>query len=177
MRPNVLEVVHTALSLREGRPFNDAVELDADFRTPSQDSVPSLDILSDEQLSRILSSRAEQPVPTMRPALPSYILDPKVAFAEPHPGDLVAFDIPSPTISGRRTSYMDVDTEDLGLSDEGPDPQIPPGLELDPSQMCYGASSKPFQLYYPHAPTVEEMPQQRRSSKGHILTRHFKGRK
>ncbi|KAK7186491.1 hypothetical protein DPSP01_002080 [Paraphaeosphaeria sporulosa] len=177
MRPNILEVVHTALSLREGRPFNDAVELDTDFRTPSQDSVPGFELLSDDQLNQILSGRIEQPAPTMRPALPSHTLDPKLTFMEPHPGDLVAFDIPSPTISGRRISYMDVDTEDFGPSDEGPDPQIPPGLELDPSQMCYGASPKPFQLYYPHGPTVEDMPQQRRTSKGHILTRHFKGRK
>ncbi|KAF2449111.1 hypothetical protein P171DRAFT_186277 [Karstenula rhodostoma CBS 690.94] len=177
MRPNVLEVVHTALSLREGRPFNDAVELDADFKTPSQDSVPGFDLLSDEQLTQILSGRTDQFSPPTRPALSSHTFDPKVAFTEPHPGDLVAFNIPSPTISGRRISYMDVDTEDFGLSDEGPDPQIPPGLELDPSQMSYGSPPKPFQLYYPHAATVEEMPQQRRSSRGHILTRHFKGRK
>lgn len=177
MRPNVLEVVHTALSLREGRPFNDAAELDPDFITPSQDSVPRFDLLSGEQLIQVISGRAEQSVPTTRPALPSHSIDPKLAFSEPHPGDLVAFDIPSPTISGRRISYMDVDTEDFGLSDEGPDPQIPPGLELDPSQMSFGASPKAFQLYYPPAPTMDEMPQQRRSSRGHILTRHFKGRK
>ncbi|KAL1594581.1 hypothetical protein SLS60_010342 [Paraconiothyrium brasiliense] len=176
MRPNVLEVVHTALSLREGRPFNDAAELDAAFITPSQDSVPRFELLTTEQLTQILSGRISQPISTMRPVSISQALDPKLSFTEPHPGDLVAFDIPSPTISGRRISYMDVD-EDFGLTDEGPDPQIPPGLELDPSQMSYGSSPKAFQLYYSHSPTVEEMPQQRRSSRGHILTRHFKGRK
>jgi hypothetical protein len=113
----------------------------------------------------------------MRPAPQPHTIDPKLPFNEPHPGDLVAFEVPSPTMSGRRISYMDVDTEDFGPSDEGPDPQIPPGLELDPSQMSYVSPPKAFQLYYPHSPTVEEMPQQRRSSRGHILTRHFKGRK
>lgn len=171
MRPNVLEVVHTALSLREGRPFNDAAELDADFKTPSQDSITRFDSVSDERLSQILSGRSERPLSTI------HSNDPRLSLTEPHPGDLVAFGVPSPPTNGRRISYMDVDSEDLGVSDQEPDPQIPPGLELDPSQMWYGASPKPFQLYYPHATMVEEMPQQRRSSKGHILTRHFKGRK
>jgi hypothetical protein len=167
MRPNVLEVVHTALSLREGRPFNDAVELDTGFITPSQDSVPGFDLLANEQVAQLLRGRIDLSSPAIRPQ-PS----------EPHPGDLVDFDIPSPSISGRRISYMDVDTEDLSFSEESPDPQIPPGLELDPSQMCYGASPKAFQLYYPPAQVVGEMPQQqRRPSKGHMFTRHFLGRK
>lgn len=176
MRPNFGEVLHTALSLREGRPFNDNVELDPEFRTPSQDSVPHFDNLSDEQLRRILSGRVELPVSTIRPVQNAYALDTKLAFTEPHPGDLVAFDHPSPSISGRRISYMEVDAEDFGLSGEGPDPQIPPGLELDPSQMIYGSPPKPFQLYYTHPRAVDEVPQPRRSSRGHIL-KHFKARK
>lgn len=176
MRPNFGEVLHTALSLREGRPFNDNVELDPEFRTPSQDSVPHFDNLSDEQLRRILSGRVELPVSTIRPVQNAYALDTKLAFTEPHPGDLVAFDHPSPSISGRRISYMEVDAEDFGLSGEGPDPQIPPGLELDPSQMIYGSPPKPFQLYYTHSRAVDEVPQPRRSSRGHIL-KHFKARK
>lgn len=177
MRPNVLEVVHTALSLREGRPFNDAVELDANFVTPSQDSVPGFGLLVDDQVAHILSGRMDIPSPAIRSAQPSHALDPKLASTDPHPGDLVAFEIPSPTISGRRISYMDVDTEDFGLSEGEPDPQIPPGLELDPSQLCYGASPKAFQLYYPPAHAVGDIPQHRRPSKGHLFTRHFLGRK
>lgn len=174
MRPEVDVVLHTALSLRSDRPFNDVAELDPDFKTPSQDSVPHFNTLTDEQLAFTLSGRRPQPpfhVPT------SYVIDPHTNVNEPHPGELVAFDVPSPTISGRRISYMDVDTEDFGFSDNGPDPQIPPGLELDPSQL-QSTSPKPFQIYYSHSHNMDGASSQpRRSSRGHILTRHFKGRK
>ena len=174
MRPEVDVVLHTALSLRSDRPFNDAPELDPDFKTPSQDSVPNFDTLAEEQLKFVLKGRYKQPY--LHLASP-FMISLKTAIIEPHPGDLVAFDVPSPTISGRRISYMDIDTEELGFSDDGPDPQIPPGLELDPSQVQSSGSPKPFQIYYSHPESMDGAPQPRRSSRGHILTRHFKGRK
>ncbi|KAJ4295613.1 hypothetical protein N0V90_007626 [Kalmusia sp. IMI 367209] len=183
MRPGVDMILHTALSLRSGRPFNDAVDLDPDFRTPSQDSVPHFNALTGAELTHILSGRRTQPLPGgPRSPLTSHPSESKIAFRdafrEPHPGELVAFDIPSPTISHRRVSYMDIDSESFNLIDE-PDPQIPPGLDLDPFQMDSG-SPKPFQIYYPQAGAVDggagagTVP--RRSSRGHIF-RHLKGRK
>ncbi|KAF1967097.1 hypothetical protein BU23DRAFT_559646 [Bimuria novae-zelandiae CBS 107.79] len=174
MRPEVDVILHTALELRADRPFNDVVDLDPEFKTPSQDSVPHFDTLSEEQLALILRGRCAAPNLS---ASTSYTMISTPNFVEPHPGDLVAFDIPSPTISGRRVSYMDVDTDDFPPSGDGPDPQIPPGLELDPSQMQSAGSPKPFQIYYAHLPAMEDLPQTRRSSRGHIFSRHFKGRK
>lgn len=174
MRPEVDVVLHTALSLRSDRPFNDVPELDPDFNTPSQDSVPHFDTLTDEQLEFTLRGRCTQP---HLPTASSYVVSLKAATVEPHPGELVAFQVPSPIISGRRISYMDIDTEELGLSGDEPDPQIPPGLELDPSQVPSAGSPKPFQIYYSHPEAMDGAPPARRSSRGHILTRHFKGRK
>lgn len=174
MRPEIDVILHTALSLRSDRPFNDVVELDPDFKTPSQDSVPYFNTLTEEQLSFTLRGRCTRLDSSIYTAPPASF---KPSFVDPHPGDLVAFDLPSPTFGGRRVSYMDVDTEDFGISHDGPDPQIPPGLELDPSQIIHTGSPKPFQIYHSSSPIIEDMPQTRRSSRGHMFTKHFKGRK
>ncbi|KAF2189357.1 hypothetical protein K469DRAFT_63884 [Zopfia rhizophila CBS 207.26] len=194
MRPDIDVILHTALSLREGRPFNDVVELDPSLRTPSQDSIPDFDTLSQDQLNQILKGNPTKPVPRVRSntlTAPTYKLSGNNmnTFVEPHPGTLVEFDIPSHTggtvtdANGRRISYiMDIDQESLGLPSE-PDPQIPPGLDLDPFQIDTGSSSKPIGIHYPHSFDTSSMfegsPHQRRSSRGHIIPksiRHFTSR-
>lgn len=180
MRPNIDIILHTALSLREGRPFNDVVELDPSFRTPSQDSVPDFDKLTEDELNHILRGNPTNPLPDTRlnilKAPTSHPSNKMATSMEPHPGTLVEFDMPSHTdANGRRISYaMDIDQED----------QIPPGLDLDPFQMDNSCSPKPFEIHYPNSadtsPTFEGMSHQRRSSRGHIFPksiRHFASRK
>jgi len=183
MRPDIDTVLQTALSLREGRPFNDAVELHPRFVTPSQDSVSHFENLTDDQLRQLLKGRPARPlfsatsVTSVAPT--SHSVDSKSSsFVEPHPGTRVEFDVPSPSnISGRRISFMDIDTEELEFLNE-PDPQIPPGLDLDPFQRDNNCSSKPFEMHYSHSlessSTMDSMPHQRRSSRGHILTKSIR---
>jgi hypothetical protein len=152
MRPDVEEVVHTALALRKDRPFNDAVELHPDFKTPSQDSIYNYSILSEAQRLRILKGLQLPPLPSPTATL---INESNALFAA-HPGNLV--ELPSSyqigelvnVPRGRRTSsIMDLDEDDLSS-----DHQIPPGLELGPDW-----------------PDMEESPHRRRSSRGHVIPR------
>ncbi|KAF2661396.1 hypothetical protein K491DRAFT_452550 [Lophiostoma macrostomum CBS 122681] len=160
MRPNVDELVHTALALRKDRPFNDVVELHPDFTTPSQDSIHNYSILSEAQRLRILNGLQ---LPLLPASTTTLINEPSPLFAA-HPGSLVELPIPnqnrelSHVSYGRRTSsIMDIDEEDLFS-----DPQIPPGLELGPDW-----------------PDMGESPHRRRSSRGYIIPktlRHFTSR-
>ncbi|KAH8723084.1 hypothetical protein GQ44DRAFT_774362 [Phaeosphaeriaceae sp. PMI808] len=160
MRPDVDEVVHTALAFREGRPFNDTVELHPDFRTPSQDSIHNYANLSAAQRNRILKGLRLQPMSTSTPKL----VDDSCAFMA-HPGNLVEFttpthakDLATQPYGRRSSSIMDIDEDDLFFE---PDPQIPPGLELGPERSNIEASH------------------QCRSSRGHIIPkslRHFTSR-
>lgn len=188
MRPDVDTVVQTALELRHGRPYNEVIELDPRFKTPSLATIPNFRILSDDQRDQILGGVPAEQVSSSRGASllpPAYTPtdDHMATPAEPHPGSLVEYDMVSLNgsslafASGKRNSYiMDIDLESLGMPTE-PDPIVPFGIDQDPSDFGFGSSSRSGDLSYAdnHMATPPEgSPPQRRSSKGHHFPRSIK---
>ncbi|ORY18420.1 hypothetical protein BCR34DRAFT_610397 [Clohesyomyces aquaticus] len=158
MRPSVDVVLHIALSLREGRPFNDVVELDPAFKTPSQDSVPTL---TAAELSNVLKGTSLKHVPAQQPissmALASDLSrSTATSFVEPHPGTLVEFNTQTFVLPRAMSmTYIDTDQESLMSLDE-PDPQIPPGLDLGPSHMEPVSTPRPFETQSSQSPDNPE---------------------
>jgi hypothetical protein len=178
MRPDVDIVLHTALSLRHGRPYNEVVELDPRFKTPSLDTVPDFHFLSPERLTQILMGGRTDPVsdhhlnPPVTPAhTPS--CDELSTSTEPHPGTLVEYDMShayrSLAYAGRkRHSYvMDIDQEGSGLPS---DPAIPWGIDQDPSHFGFGSATTESSVAMPPDGSLP----QRRPSKGHIFQKSIK---
>jgi hypothetical protein len=163
LRPSREEALITALSLRSDIVLDTAQQLlPPGFIVPSRDSVPNVDKLSREQRMHILIGHSNASVSQGRLAAVNAALL-RACSAMPGAGNFDCGaspfdDSPSVDTTGRRISYMDVDSADnfLDLSQPPPPPpthpQPPPPPPVPELQVSHTGAQTPMDSDQPQTP-------------------------
>lgn len=184
LRPSREEVLITALSLRSDLLLESSqIHVPQGFITPSRDSVPNVDQLSREQRMNILIGTPNMSLSRTRLAAVNAALVQAVSKA---PAFSHYEESPVLDDTGRRISFMDLDSGDfLALTDPAM-PSVPQNLDsqpqiegeqtqnpgfVDPSKPAANPLGWCYPNYFDAAPQFEESPYYDRPSLGQMISK------